>query len=99
MTRLGKFMTHGAVAALIGIAGLAVTAPAASAHVVCNRAGDCWSTHARYQYPNELGVRFYNDRYTNDRYRHRHWHDRRTWRDDHHESDRGYYRDGLWVTF
>lgn len=100
MTRIGKFLTYGAVAASLTIGGLAAFTSSASAHVVCNRAGDCWSTHSRYNYPSELGVRFYSDRYANDRYRQRHWHDNnRNWRDEHHDRDRGYYRDGLWVTF
>lgn len=99
MTRLGKFLTTGAVAALIGVAGVAASTTPASARVVCNSDGDCWQTHARYQYPNELGVRYYNDRYASDRYRRHHWHDNRTWRDEHHDRDRGYYRNGLWVTF
>ena len=57
MTKIGKFLTHGTVAALIGIGAMVVIAPTASAHVVCNRMGDCWSTHTRYAYPRELGIR------------------------------------------
>ena len=98
MTRLGKLLTHAAVAAVIGGAALVASAPAASARVVCNYTGDCWSTNQRYQYPADVRVRFYNDRYTNGHYRNRHWRNHhRNWRDAHH--DRGYYREGLWVTF
>ena len=98
MARIGKFLALTAVAALIGAGGLAVTAPAASAHVVCNSYGDCWRTNTRYQYPSEIGIRFYSNRYMNPHYRARHWNDQRRWRDEHY-SDRGYYRDGLWITF
>ena len=98
MTRIGKFLTYGAVAASLTIGSLAAFTSSASAHVVCNRAGDCWSTHTRYQYPATQGIRFYNDRYNNEQYRNRHWrgHDR-NWRGENH--DRGYYNNGLWVTF
>ena len=100
MTRIGKLLTYGAVTAAVTVSGLAAISTAASAHVVCNRAGDCWSTHTRYNYPSSLGIRFYSDRYANERYRNRHWHgDHHNWRDEHHDRDRGYYRDGAWITF
>jgi hypothetical protein len=99
MNKINKFFASSAVVGLVAIGAVVSGSTAASAHVVCNRNGDCWSTSQRYQYPNELGVRYYNSRYMNDSYRHRHWHDQRTWRDEHHDNDRGYYRDGLWITF
>ena len=99
MRKIGKFLASSAVVALIGLGVVVSGSTSASAYVVCNRSGDCWNTSQRYQYPSELGIRFYNNRYRSDRYRHRHWHDKRTWRDEHHDSDRGYYRDGVWVTF
>jgi hypothetical protein len=85
-----KLMTTGAVAALIGIGALAATSTAASAYTVCNRYGDCWNERTRYTYPGTLGVRFYGDNYRYDRHRY-HWR-------DHHEG-RGYWRNGLWITF
>ena len=99
MTKIGKFLTSSAVVALVTFGVVMSVAPAASAHVVCNRNGDCWNTHQRYQYPRALGIRFYSNRYANDSYRQRHWHDQRTWRDEHHDNDRGYYRNGTWQSF
>jgi hypothetical protein len=99
MTKIGKFFASSAVVAVVTVGVVVGVSPAASAHVVCNSQGDCWSTHQRYQYPSTLGIRFYNNRYRSDRYRHRHWHDQRTWRDENHDSDRGYYNNGAWITF
>jgi hypothetical protein len=79
--------------------GLAITLPA-SAHVVCNRTGDCWSTHANVTYPRDLGVRTYSDRYADQSYRERRWgNNGRTWRDENHDRDRGAYRAGVWFGF
>ena len=81
-------------------AGLVAIAQPASAHVVCNRAGDCWSTHANVRYPSSLGVHVYSDRYANQGYRQQHWRNNgRTWRDENHDRDRGAYRNGTWVQF
>ncbi len=91
MTTIRKLLTGGAIAALVGISALAATSTAASARTVCNRDGDCWHESDRYQYPATFGVRFHNDRW------HRDHHDRNHWRDNH--EGRGYYRQGLWVTF
>ena len=94
MTRIGNILTHGTIAALISIGATVAMAPAASAHVICNRMGDCWSTHTRYAYPKELGVQFYTDRYNNRKWGA--WRNR-TWRAERH--DQGYYRSGVWLTF
>jgi hypothetical protein len=91
MTTIRKFMTTGAVAALLGIGALAATTTAADARTVCNRFGDCWQETTRYDYPATLGVRFYGDDW---RLHHR---DGYHWRD--HHDGRGYWRNGLWVTF
>jgi hypothetical protein len=86
MTRLGKTLT----AALIGAGALAISASAASAYVVCNNAGECWHAHNRYTYPTGFGVVVHDDNW---RWRHR---DHYRW----HEHDgRGYWRNGIWVTF
>ena len=86
-----KLMTTGAVAALLGIGAVAATSTAASAYTVCNRFGDCWHESNRYTYPGTLGVHYYGDNYR--------WnHDRYHWRDHHHDG-RGYWRNGLWITF
>ena len=79
-------------ALLIGGAVVAASAPA-SARVVCNGYGDCWHTDSNYRYGRDVRARSYND----DWYFHQKWDDNRHWR-DHHEG-RGYYRNGLWITF
>ena len=86
---LGAAVVAGAVTAL---------AIPASAYVVCNREGDCWHTETRYNRP---GISF--QYHPDDWYFHRRWEgdrwDRyhyRGWRDD---SARGYWRNGVWITF
>ncbi|MEI9884994.1 MAG: hypothetical protein WDN08_00605 [Rhizomicrobium sp.] len=92
MTKIRKLMTTGAVAAMLGIGALAATTTAAEARTVCNRYGDCWRTTGRYSYPSALGVRFYNDNYRwRNHYRNHHWRG--------HRDGRGYWRNGLWITF
>jgi len=86
-----KLMTTGAVAALLGFGALAATSTSADARTVCNRFGDCWHEDGNYRYPHSLGVRFYGDD----------WRDHHRagyrWRD--HRDGRGYWRNGIWVTF
>jgi hypothetical protein len=94
-----KTLSTVSVAAL-SVAGLFAFVGPASAHVVCNRAGDCWSTHANVTYPSNLGVRTYSDRYANDDYRQKRWSNNgRTWRGNDHDRDRGAYRNGVWFSF
>ena len=45
-----KNLLHGALAVLLGISGVVVSAAPASAYVVCDRWGRCWHTHRHY-YP------------------------------------------------
>jgi len=93
-------------AAILGAGLLVAAAGPASAYIVCNDDGDCWHAHTRYHQP---GVHFvYHD---DDWYFHHHWghdwdreHDydydsdrHYRWR-DYHEG-RGYWRDGVWITF
>jgi hypothetical protein len=80
---------------LVSIGALAAFAAPASAYIVCNRDGDCWHTETRYERP---GLRF--DYHPDDWYFHERWEDRgrRHWRSDFHR-DRGYYRNGIWITF
>ena len=77
------------------MATLVVGATAASADIACNREGDCWHTDTRYNPP---GVSRF-DYHPDDWYFHRHWQAEREhhWR-DYHEG-RGYWRNGVWVTF
>jgi len=96
--RVRKALVRASGAFALGILGLSATVQSASAHVICNRDGDCWSTHSTYKYPPEVGLTIYSDRYADQAYRDREWRDlHRTWRDV--RDDRGYYKGGVWVTF
>jgi hypothetical protein len=96
--RFRKTLISTSAALALGTLGVAATVQSASAHVVCNSDGDCWSTHSTYKYPPDLGVTLYSDRYADQSYRDREWRDmHRTWRDERH--DRGYYKGGVWVQF
>jgi hypothetical protein len=80
------------IGAVIGAGALAATAGSASAYVVCNRFGDCWHTDTRYTYRPSWGIVVHDNNWRwrdgdRDRYR---------WRE--HEG-RGYWRNGLWITF
>jgi hypothetical protein len=71
------------------VAALAMSAPAASAAVVCNDEGDCWRVKERRDYKPELKLHVYDDHWKwkeGDRYR---------WRDPGHGH--GYYRGGVWI--
>jgi hypothetical protein len=87
-----RLIMQGVVAAGIGIAALAGTASTASAYIVCNRAGDCWHTNERYEYRPRFGVVIHDDNWR--------WRDRDSrryhWRE--HEG-RGYWRNGIWLSF
>lgn len=86
--------------AALSIAGAFVFATPASAHVVCNRMGDCWSIHANVRYPSDPGIRTYSDRYADEGYRQRRWGNiGRTWRGNDHDRDHGAYRNGVWFNF
>jgi hypothetical protein len=79
-----------AAAAAMSAGLLAASTSAASAYIVCNRDGDCWHVHERYDYRPEFGLVIHND----DWRWHRHHHYR--WRE---HDGRGYWRSGVWVTF
>ena len=79
-----------AAGVLFGLAAVAVTAPAATASVVCNAEGQCWHVHRNYTYAPEFGVVVHPD----------HW----RWGPDEHyrwreHGGRGYWRNGVWVRF
>ena len=83
------------VAVALGAGALALSAPAANAYTVCNRAGECWHSDTRYRY-REPGIVIHPDSW----YKARDWdHEKRYhWRAEEHH-DRGYYRGGVWVHF
>jgi len=81
--------------AAFGTAALIGMAAPASAYIACNREGDCWHTESRYSRPD---VRF--DYHPDDWYFHREWRDhddRYRWRA--YREGRGYWRNGIWITF
>ena len=89
MEQLMKRLLLATALATSTLAGLALPA---SAYIVCDRDGDrCWHTEARYHYP-EGRYAWHPD----DWYFHRTW-DRDRWH-DYHEG-RGYWRNGVWITF
>lgn len=91
-----RLLGSAAIAAVLGVGALALSAGSASAYIVCNDDGDCWHVDHRY-HDDDVHVRF---RYhPDDWYFHRDWdhdHDHRwrAWRDGH-----GYWRNGVWITF
>jgi hypothetical protein len=95
MTIIRNLLTTGAIAALVGVGALAATSSAASARTVCNSDGDCWHESSQYTYPSTVGAHYYGDDYrtTHPDSDTNHY----TWRDNH--DGRGYYRQGVWVTF
>jgi len=89
VTSLKSALLKGAVAA--AIAGGTLIATTASADVACNRWHECWRVHDRLTYPGQVGVIWHDDTWA--AAHQRDWH----WRAD--RNDRGYYRNGLWITF
>jgi hypothetical protein len=79
-----------ATAALLGFGALTLAGTAASAAIVCNGAGYCWHTHEAYVYPPSVGVVVHPDTWTWGPNDHFAWHE---------HAGRGYWRDGVWVTF
>jgi hypothetical protein len=90
-----KFIVLTTVLAALGAGTLVFSATSASAYTVCNRAGECWHTDSRYRY-REPGIVVHPDSW----YRKRDWdHDKHYhWRAEEHR-ERGYYRNGVWITF
>ena len=88
-----KFRTLALGTIAAAAATIALAAPA-SAYIACNREGDCWHTENRVFRP---GIRF--EYHPDDWYFHRHWDADREhhWREWH--EGRGYWRNGVWITF
>ena len=81
-----------ALALLLGAGALIATSGTASAYVACNASGECWHTDARVHYDRGLGIVIHPD----DWYFH-HDMDRDHWRGAH--AGRGYYKNGVWLSF
>lgn len=85
-----KRFTKLAAATIVAAAGLTLVASNAMAAVVCNQEGECWHTSRHYDYHPEFGVSIHPNNWRwghDDHYR---WH-------EHH--GRGYWHNGVWVTF
>jgi hypothetical protein len=83
-----QFAKFGAAAAFaLGVFGVASTASAA---IVCNGAGACWHAKRAYTYPAEAGIVVHPNGWR--------WGTREHFRFREHEG-RGYWRNGVWVTF
>jgi hypothetical protein len=93
MTRLKTALATSAIIAGVASGALALSATTASAHVACNRFGECWHVRDRYtSYPANLGVVFHEDGWRGDGGRHWRWrHDR--------PDDHGYYYHNHWRGF
>lgn len=78
------------VAAALGAATIALTAGSASAWIICNREGYCWHAPHRYGYRDEWGIVIHPDNWR--------WgpHEHFVWRE---HRGRGYWRNGVWITF
>ena len=92
MTVLKSTLVAGTLIAALSGGALVATATTASADVACNGAGECWHVRDRLTYPVGVGVRLHDNRWG---YAHRGGDFR--WRHD--RFDRGYYRNGVWITF
>jgi hypothetical protein len=90
-----KLASNLATAVLLSIGVVAVSANPAAARVVCNDEGDCWHTDSSYHYRPGVHVEFHPDR----------WYFHNDWDNDHkhhwrgHHEGRGYWRNGVWITF
>lgn len=86
MRQITKFGT----AVIFAVSALAFTASTASAAIVCNGAGECWHVKKAYAYKPEFGVVVHPN----------HWrwarHEKYVWRE---HTGRGYWRNGVWVSF
>ncbi|HWF64426.1 MAG TPA: hypothetical protein VN685_07450 [Rhizomicrobium sp.] len=85
-----KKLLQAGAAAILAAGALAVTTSAASAEIVCNSEGDCWHTHEHYDYQPSFGVVVHPDDWR--------WSDRDHYRWREHDG-RGYWRNGIWLTF
>jgi len=88
VTFLKSALAKGAIAAVLASSAVAATA---SAEVACNRWGECWHVQNRFDYPAGIGITFHADNWAR---AHRHGYH---WRGD--RDGRGYYRNGVWITF
>lgn len=82
--------TKAVAAALFGATAILATAAPASAAIVCNREGVCWHVRHPYAYAPGYGVVVHPNTWAWGPTEHYVWRE--------HEG-RGYWRNGVWVTF
>ena len=86
MKKFGKLTA----AAVFGAGALALTATSASALIACNREGVCWHVHRGFVVRPEWGIVVHPDSWR--------WGPRERFVFKEHPG-RGYWRNGVWVTF
>lgn len=79
-----------AAAAAIAVSTMTLVATDASAAVACNAEGFCWHVHRHYAYRPEFGVVIHPNTWRWGPGEHYVWREHR---------GRGYWRNGVWVTF
>lgn len=92
---MARLLAGAATAAVLGFGCIALSTTPAAARVACNGEGDCWHVDNDYHYRAEWRIHSHPDSW----YFHNDWdhdHDHH-WR-GHHEG-RGYWRNGVWITF
>jgi hypothetical protein len=90
MNGLSKALLIAAGVATVSVGALTVSAPTASAAVVCNSHGECWRVRGRPTYGPDLGLRIYGDSWR--------WRKGENYRWRKAGRGHGYYRDGVWIT-
>lgn len=85
---MNKLLLAGAAAALMTLSGVS-----ADARVVCNSYDECWRVNDNYTYPPQYGFGVHDDAWF--LHDHGHSHYRRRDMRDH----RGYWHNGVWITF
>lgn len=85
-----KTVSKFAIAGLLGLGAMTLTAADASAAIVCNGAGECWHVRGHYRYHPEWGLVVHPNSWRWGAGEHFVWREHR---------GRGYWREGAWVTF
>jgi hypothetical protein len=85
-----KTFTQMTFAALVGASALLLAATTASARIVCNSDGDCWHTHADYNYEPAFDLTIHPDDWKWKEGEHHAWRE--------HEG-KGYWKGDSWREF
>lgn len=80
------------------LGAIAICTQPAAARIVCNAYGDCWHANSSYNY-DHADRGFHAQYHPDDWYFHQSWNNDRDhhWRDYH--DGRGYYKNGVWLSF